>query len=168
MTNLLTARTALLGAFLIVVLAMAPDLRAGEFLYVDDFETTATLTGRVLDTNAFVDDETELPVEGVAVTLLGVPGSSITGPDGSFLLRNVPPGEQVLDLDTGGATPAPTGDTYAGFRERIVLNGFNNVERPFYLPRIDASSLICACAFTDRESAWLRARRRSHPGGEPA
>lgn len=140
MTNRLTLR-AVLGAFFVFVLATAPESRAGEFLFVDQFENTATLTGRVLDTNAFVGDEIELPVEGVVVTLLGVPGASVTGPDGTFVLRNVPPGEQVLDLDSDSAASAPNGDSYAGFRERIVLQGFNNVQRPFYLPRIDASSL---------------------------
>jgi len=115
--------------------------RASDYVFVDDFEVGATLTGRVLDTNAFAGQGTELPIEGVVVTLLGVPGGSVTGPDGSFILRNVPPGEQVLDLDTDLATPAPNGETYAGFRERIVLQGFENVTRPFYLPRIDASSL---------------------------
>jgi len=123
------------------VLGASSATRAGEFLFIDDFEDTATLTGRVLDTNAFVDQGVELPVEGVEVTLLGVPGSAISGANGEFILRGVPAGEQVLDLDTGPATPAPTGDPYAGFRERIVLRGFNRVLRPFYLPRIDSTSL---------------------------
>ena len=140
MIDRLFSRTDFL-AVLVLLAGFAAQGHASEFLFVDDFENTATLTGRVLDTNAFVADGIELPVEGVVVTLLDIPGSSVTGPGGSFILRNVPPGAQVLDLDTESATPAPTGDGYAGFRERIVLQGFNNVTRPFYLPRIDATSL---------------------------
>src|SRR6056297_2111432 len=140
MSDRLTLRAGL-GAFLILCMTIAPGLRAGEFLFVDNFEDTSTVTGRVLDTNAFVDLGIELPIEGVVVRLLGVPGSSVTGADGFFILRNVPSGEQVLDLNTNSATPAPTGDGYAGFRERIVLAGFENITRPLYLPRIDASSL---------------------------
>ena len=140
MTDRLLPRSIFM-ALLALLLMSATQLRAGEFLFVDNFENTATLTGRVLDTNAFVDSGIELPVQGVVVRLLGVSGSSVTGPDGFFILRNVPSGEQVLDLNTASAMPAPTGDTYAGFRERIVLAGFENIARPLYLPRIDASSL---------------------------
>lgn len=141
MIERLLSRTVFLP-LLALLLGFATELRAGEFLFVDNFEDTATLTGRVLDTNAFVDDGVELPVEGVVVRLLGVSGSSVTGPDGFFILRDVPSGQQVLDLNTGSAVPAPTGDGYAGFRERIVLAGFENIARPLYLPRIDASSLM--------------------------
>src|SRR6056297_2732739 len=107
MSDRLTVRAGL-GAFFILCVTIAPGLRAGEFLFVDNFENTSTVTGQVLDTNAFVDSGINLPVEGVVVRLLGLPGSFVTGPDGFFILRGVPAGEQVLDLNTGSAVPAPT------------------------------------------------------------
>ena len=62
--------------------------------------------------------------------------------DGYFVITGISAGEQILDIDTDPAQNAPGGDAYAGFRERIVLDpGVNAITRPFYLPRIDATSL---------------------------
>ena len=51
-------------------------------------------------------------------------------------------GGTVVDFDTSTALLAPDGSTYAGFREGITLfAGVTNViDRPFFLPRIDADS----------------------------
>lgn len=103
---------------------------------------TTAVSGRVLDTTDAVAGQTR-PVSGVRVSLLGVPATAITGADGRFSLSGIPSGKQVLDLDTASAALAPDGSPYAGFREEItLLESIDNiVTRPFYLPRVDVSSL---------------------------
>lgn len=103
----------------------------------------ATLTGRVLDTtNAVLG--AEQPIVGAVVSLLHTGFSAVTDSQGYFTLSNLTAtGEQVLDIDTTNAQPAPDGSPYAGFREKIVIIAgiTNGVDRPFYLPRIDPDSL---------------------------
>lgn len=103
----------------------------------------ATLTGRVLDTtNAVLG--TEQPIVGAVVSLLHTGFSAVTDSQGYFTLNNLTAtGEQVLDIDTTNAQPAPDDSPYAGFREKIVIIAgiTNGVDRPFYLPRIDPDSL---------------------------
>ncbi len=115
---------------------------AQDLVFTDSFEVNATLIGRLLDTNAFVTDGSIVPIEGATIRLLDVPSVAVSNAEGYFYLRSLPLGEQILDIDTELALPAPNGDNYAGFRERIELTlGINNITRPFYLPRIDATSL---------------------------
>lgn len=101
------------------------------------------LTGRLLDTNAFVQDGTEVPVVSATVSLLGAGVSTRSDANGRFTLSNTPAGSQVLDIDTRTADVAPHGSPYAGFREAIsLIEGVTNVvDRPFFLPRIDVGSL---------------------------
>ncbi len=101
------------------------------------------LSGRVLDTQDFVDTGLETAVVGAVISLLGTGVTSVTDQDGFFTLSGLPSGSHILDINTTSTAPAPDGSAYAGFREEIVLiEGVDNVVgRPFYLPRIDASSL---------------------------
>jgi RHS repeat-associated protein len=104
------------------------------------------LTGRVLDTNAFVQNGTEIPVVGAIVSLFGTncpTCSTTTNSSGQFILSNIPAGERVLDINTASANPAPDGSPYAGFREKVKLISRvdNIVGRPFFLPRIAQESL---------------------------
>jgi RHS repeat-associated protein len=127
---------------LMTVMASLMPVSAQDILFIDSFEQGSTLTGRLLDTNAFVDQGLEVPIVGATVSLLNGGQVDVTNAQGEFVLPNIISGEQVLDIDSATANNAPNGDTYAGFRERIVIDaGFVSVQRPFYLPRIDASSL---------------------------
>ncbi len=101
------------------------------------------LTGRILDTNAYTEEGREVAVVGARVSLLGTNTSVASDNEGRFTLLDIPSGQQVLDIDTGPAQPAPNGSPYAGFREEIhLIAGVTNVvERPFFLPRIAQESL---------------------------
>ncbi len=122
--------------------------------------TVTSLRGRVIDTNAFVNGSGEfLPVVNARVSILGSPVSVLTGPDGVFLLEGIPGGNQVFDINTSMAMPAPDGSGYAGFREKLEIfpNTVNVIDRPFYLPRIDAATLttVNPSAITTVTSAAL-------------
>ena len=100
------------------------------------------VSGRVLDTNAFTTDGTELPIVGVRVHFIGETDVVITDDNGEFFLENLEAGDKVIDLDSKQATAAPSGDGYASFREHLLINeGANVITRPIYLPRIATSSL---------------------------
>ena len=99
------------------------------------------IRGTVVDTNAFVDDGSTVPIEGVIVQFLGEGETVTTDADGEFVLDNLTAGDKVIDFDTANAV-APNGDAYAGFREAIAIqDGANEITRPFYLPRIASDSL---------------------------
>ncbi|MDR4460541.1 MAG: PKD domain-containing protein [Nitrospirales bacterium] len=102
------------------------------------------LTGRLLDTNDFVNGGTETPVVGATVSLLGTGISVTSDAQGLFMLSGLPAGLQVLDIDVSTATPGPGGVTYAGFRERLDLipNATKVIDRPFFLPRNDPNSAM--------------------------
>ncbi len=100
------------------------------------------ISGVVLDTNAFAEDETEVPVVGVRVRFLGEGTIVETDVNGAFTIDNLAAGSKVIDFDTSQAEPAPSGDSYAGFREQIIIDaGANEIDRPFYLPRLASDSL---------------------------
>lgn len=125
----------------VLLLAITPNAQAQEYIFVNGFDGTE-LAGRVLDTNAFVADGSEIGVSGATVRLLEASQTVTTDADGRFSLTGIPIDARVLDIDVSTANPAPNGDVYAGFRERIELTkGLNDVTRPFYLPRVDADSL---------------------------
>jgi len=100
------------------------------------------VTGRILDTNDFVE-EVETPVVGATVSLLGAGIATTTDGTGQFTLNNVPAGSQILDIDSSTANPAPDGAPYAGFREELglIAKVTNTIERPLFLPRIAVESL---------------------------
>ena len=100
---------------------------------------TASLSGRLLDANAFEDGFTT-PIVNATVSLLGTGRSALSDSQGNFLVTNVPPGHQVLDIATGTALGGP----YGGFREAIeIIAGVeNHVDRPFFLPLIDATGAM--------------------------
>ena len=99
------------------------------------------IRGRVIDTNAFVDDGEEIPIRGVTVSFLGEDRSTTSNRDGVFVLDKLDAGSKVLDMDASTARDAPNGDRYSSFREMInIEDGENEIERPFYLPRIDSDS----------------------------
>ena len=131
-----------LVASLCVSLLISFSASSQETIFASGFESIGTLSGRVLDTNAFVADGTELGVAGATVRLLSASEIAVTDAQGNFSLQAIPVGAQVLDIDATTAQPAPGGDAYAGFRERIELQvGTNDELRPFYLPRIESDSL---------------------------
>jgi RHS repeat-associated protein len=106
------------------------------------------LTGRVLDTHDFVQG-VETPVAGATISLLDTGFTTTSDADGNFILNGIPPGSQILDIDSSTAGPAPDGSPYSGFREEIkLMKGVNNViERPFFLPRIEQESLTPVRSF---------------------
>jgi len=101
-----------------------------------------TLEGVLLDANAAMNGST-VPIVGATVSLLGTGTSATSNAQGHFTINNAPAGKQVLDIAPGTGQPAPDGSFYGGFREAITLTGHvsNVVERPFFLPRIDAASV---------------------------
>ncbi|NIR29050.1 MAG: hypothetical protein GWN84_06985, partial [Gammaproteobacteria bacterium] len=98
-------------------------------------------TGRVLDANDFANGVTT-PIVGATIAFLGTGRSAVSDDQGFFVVTDIPPGTQILDIDPGGAEPAPDGSSYAGFREELALEAnVDNVEtRPFFLPRIAGDS----------------------------
>ncbi len=119
-------------------------------IFADSFETNGpgpsgqntTLAGRLLDTNDFVLG-VETPIVGATVSLLNTVSTTTSDAQGFFFLANIADEVAVIDMDPSTAQPGPGGVSYAGFRERIDIKpcAANVVERPFFLPRIDASSL---------------------------
>ena len=99
-------------------------------------------TSRLLDANDFAQGVTT-PVVGATISFLNTGRTAISDADGFFVVTGLPDDDQVLDIDTSTADPAPNGSTYGGFREEIMLdaNVNNIVERPFFLPRIDTNSI---------------------------
>ncbi|MGE3298223.1 MAG: RHS repeat-associated core domain-containing protein [Porticoccaceae bacterium] len=99
-------------------------------------------TGRVLDANDAMAGRTT-PIVNARISFLDTGQEVLTDADGYFTLTDLPHGNQVLDIDPGGADPGPGGAIYAGFREGFPLEAhvLNVVERPFYLPRLDAATL---------------------------
>jgi len=106
--------------------------------------TPTSLSGRVLDTTSWAVDQQEVPIVGVTVSIMGTGISSATDQNGYFTLNNIPDGYALIDFATASAAPGPGGSAYAGFREKVghIIEHANNIiERPFYLPRLDASSI---------------------------
>ena len=102
------------------------------------------IQGRILDTNAFVNNGTDVPVVGATVSFLGTTLSVTSDAQGFFTLSGIPAGTQVLDIDASTAQAGPGGVTYASFREQISLieQVTNMVDRPFFLPQNDPNSQI--------------------------
>lgn len=100
------------------------------------------LTGRLLDTNDFVNS-VETPVVGATVSILDSGVTATSDANGNFTLTGLPSGSQIFDIDVSTANPAPDGSPYAGFREALQLipNVTNVVDRPFFLPRVETASL---------------------------
>ena len=98
---------------------------------------TTALTGRLLDANDFDAGGTETPIEGATVTVSGI--SVMTDSNGDFTLSGIASGAQIFDIDSATVINAPSGVSYAGFREEIELiaDVTNVVDRPFFLPRLD-------------------------------
>jgi RHS repeat-associated protein len=99
------------------------------------------LTGRVLDANAYGDGST-VPIVGATVRILGSAATATSDSSGYFTLTSIPSGHQVFDIDTSTASPGPGGVTYGGFREAmdVIASVTNVIDRPFFLPRIEAIS----------------------------
>ena len=103
------------------------------------------ISGRVLDTNDFVAGVVPLTaVQGATISVIDAPAiTTVTDAAGYFTLSGIPAGLQVLDLDTSTVVNAPFDVAYAGFREEITIiaDVTNEIDRPLYLPRIEADSL---------------------------
>ncbi len=101
-----------------------------------------SLSGRILDTNDYVQGF-DTPIVGATVSIIDSGISAVSDSTGNFTLSNIPSGSQVFDINSTTANVAPDGSGYAGFREEInIIDAVNNnVSRPFFIPRIDASSL---------------------------
>ena len=78
------------------------------------------LAGRVLDTHDFVEG-VETPIVGATISLLDTGFSTTSDAVGNFILNGIPPGSQILDIDSSTAGLAPDGSPYSGFREEIEL-----------------------------------------------
>lgn len=107
-----------------------------------DLGAPTAVTGAVLDANAAAAGQA-VPIAGAAVAILGTALVTHTDADGRFTLSGLPTGDQVLAFDGIAASPAPGGGTYAGFRRHFdpVAHAINRLDRPVYLPRIDAGSI---------------------------
>ena len=129
--TLIVSDGALIDSQTITIIVLGPDPNG-----------VTALTGRVLDTNDFVQG-LETPVVGATISLLATGFSTTSDADGNFILNGIPPGSQILDIDLSMASLAPDGSPYAGFREEIkLIEGVSNiVDRPFFLPRIEQESL---------------------------
>lgn len=101
-----------------------------------------TLLGRVLDANDAANSITT-PIIGATITIDGTGIITTSDTNGDFILNNLPGGDQVFKIDSITANNAPDGSPYASFAEAITLivDVVNNVDRPFYLPRIDEISM---------------------------
>ena len=99
-------------------------------------------SGRVLDANSFSRGDL-VPVVGATVSFLGSAVTATTDSNGNFVLTGLPAGAAMFDIDAAGANPAPGGASYGSFREHLALipEAFNQEQRPFFLPRIEAASL---------------------------
>ncbi len=98
-------------------------------------------TGRILDANAMQAGDM-VPVVGATISFLETGVVTTTDVEGFFTLSNLPASATVFDIDGSTAQPAPNGSGYASFREGlpIISNVINRVERPFFMPRLDAAS----------------------------
>ncbi len=103
----------------------------------------ASIVGQLLDANDYASGTTS-PVVGATVSFIGTGLSAVSAADGTFSIDNLPDDELVIDIDSTNAAPAPDGSSYAGFREVITLepNVVNVIDRPFFLPRIDDTSVV--------------------------
>lgn len=126
--------------------AQSDDERVTETITVTvpavDPTAPTNFTGRVLDATS-MQGGTIVPIVGATISYLNTPAVTTTDAQGFFTLTNIPSDAVVFDVDSSTAQPAPDGSPYASFRERLIMdqNVLNLVERPFYMPRIDASSL---------------------------
>ncbi len=107
-----------------------------------DPSNATDFTAQLLDANDY-ELGTTTPIVGANVSFLNTGVSGLSDANGFVTLTSLPSGGQILDLDSSTAALAPDGSTYAGFREQFVLeaNAANVVSRPFFLPRINDSSL---------------------------
>ena len=99
------------------------------------------LKGRVLDANA-MEEGMILPVVGMTIRFLDTNAVATTDEEGFFTLRDLPANAEVFDINGDTAEPGPNGVRYASFREKLDLiqHTINLVERPFFMPRLDADS----------------------------
>ncbi len=115
--------------------------------------TLTSLTGRILDANDYAaaglagdydDGPVPLyglgvtPVTGVTVNILDgnvVVASAVTDADGFFTIPNITAEMPVIDIVNS--------PNHAGFREiyDLIADTDNVIERPFFMPQIDQSSL---------------------------
>jgi len=99
-------------------------------------------TGRILDATN-MDKGIITPVVNATVSFLNSSVSTQTDTQGNFTLVGVPAGDQIIDINSSKANPAPGGAPYASFRGKMVLiPNVNNIEeRPFSMPRLAMASL---------------------------
>ena len=92
-----------------------------------DANAATGFTGRLLDANASALGQT-VPIVGATVSFLNTNLSAVSDAQGNFTLTGLPAGDQVLDINATGATPAADGSIYAGFRENVALIGHRESE----------------------------------------
>ncbi|MFC1664428.1 LamG-like jellyroll fold domain-containing protein [Pseudomonadota bacterium] len=107
-----------------------------------DVSANTTFSGRLLDANNYAQGITT-PIVGATISFLNTTASTLSDNNGFFTVTGLPAGSQVLFIDSTTANATPGGGSYASFSESTPLqaNVNNIVERPFFLPRIDANSL---------------------------
>ena len=107
--------------------------------------TPTEVSGVLYDANDYAIGITT-PVVNAKVSLLGTNCFGMSSTSGNFKISpsgacaQVPSGKQVLDIDTSTVQGMIL---YAAFREEftVIANVDNVVNRPFYMTRIDPSSL---------------------------
>ena len=105
--------------------------------------TPTSFSGRITDANSMAEG-VDTPIVGATAFFLNTSITTTTDSNGYFTLENIPTGtELIFAIDGSTANPAPGGSGYASFRERLILipNVENIEDRPFFMPREDASSL---------------------------
>ena len=105
------------------------------------------LIGRVLDTNAMTGSQQEIPIVGATVSVSTgstVISTAVTNSRGEFSLDRISAAElHVLKIKASTAQPGPSGARYSDFIEpfKLIAGVDNIISRPFYLPRLDMTSL---------------------------
>ena len=141
-----TPTSAEVGAFSVTFFATNGDETLFQTIQITvpapDPSNPTSFTGQLLDANDF-ELGTVTPIVGATVSFLNTGISDLSDGNGFVTLTGLPSGSQILDIDSTTAALAPDGSNYAGFREQFVVeaNSANVVSRPFFLPRIDDSSL---------------------------
>lgn len=106
-----------------------------------DPQAPTSISGRLLDTNAYTENGQEVGIQNAVIKLLGNVEQTVSDANGYFMLNNIPADVQILDINTSNAFSTIPDVIYAGFREELTLiAGVENViERPVFLPRIDTT-----------------------------
>jgi len=105
------------------------------------FTASGVIPGRPEDTtvSGVVLDNTDIPLEGVTVTIEGTGLLTITDDQGQFVIPNAPVGPYLLKLD-GSTTTRPGTWPELEFEIDIISGVNNTVGTPIFLPILDTEN----------------------------